>query len=59
MAKNNNLKDFLRDFEIKHIAPLIKQASIFYEAIKKYELANNLHLWNENFESYIIGKVGA
>lgn len=50
-------EDFMRDFQIKYIAPLTKQAVVFYNAIKEYETTGNLMKWNKDFESYII-KVG-
>lgn len=49
-------EDFLRDFEVKNIAKLEKQAIVFYEAIKAYELEGNLYKWNKDFKSYIIDK---
>lgn len=49
-------EDFLRDFEVRIIAKLIKQAAVFFDAIKVYEIEGNLYKWNKDFTSYIIDK---
>jgi hypothetical protein len=47
-------EDFIRDFEINKVAPLIKQAVVFYNAIKSYEQENSIAKWNKDFTTYII-----
>ena len=51
-------EDYIRSFEVDVVAPLIKQATVFYRAIKDYEDRNELYKWNKDFSSYIIGKDG-
>lgn len=47
-------EDFLRDLNIKNISPLMKQATVFYDAIKSYEMANDIHKWNKDYKAWII-----
>lgn len=47
-------EDFLRDFNFSVLPIYTKQALVFYEATKKYELENDIHKWNNDFEDYVI-----
>lgn len=47
-------EDFLRDFGFTKLAPLMKQAVVFYNATREYEAHNDIHKWNKDFGSYII-----
>lgn len=55
IANNDeHYEDFLRDFNVRNISLLIKQATVFYEAVKQYEDNGDLRKWNKDFKSYII-----
>ena len=47
-------EDFIRNFSIEIVAPLIKQASVLSKAIYSYEKHNDISKWNKDFEYWII-----
>ena len=47
-------EDFIRNFSIQIVAPLIKQASVLSKAIYSYEKHNDISKWNKDFEYWII-----
>lgn len=47
-------EDFIREFEVEIIAPLVKQAVVFYNAIKEYEKAGDIRKWNKDYESFVL-----
>lgn len=47
-------EDFLRSFEVEQIAKFMKQVTVFYQAIKDYENANQIFKFNKDFEAWII-----
>lgn len=51
-------EDYLRDFSFNKVVPLMKQAIVFYNAIRSYENNGDLIKWNDDFESFIIDKGG-
>lgn len=52
--ESEGFEDFLRDFNIKHITPMLKQITVFYNQIKAYSDNRDLHKWNRDFESWLI-----
>lgn len=59
-ATNGDLayEDYLREFNVKNLAPMVKQATTLYTAIKSYETSNDLHKWNKDFKSWVIKDFG-
>lgn len=51
---SESFEDFLRDFNVRNIVPMLKQATVFYEQIKAYADNNDLHKWNKDFEAWVI-----
>lgn len=51
---NEGFEDFLRDFNIKYISPMLKQCIVFYNASVSYERNNAIYKWNKDFEAYIL-----
>lgn len=47
-------EDFIREFEIEVIAPMEKQAVVFYDAIKEYEKAGDIRKWNKDYTAFIL-----
>lgn len=52
--QDEGFEDFLRDLNINSISPMIKQSTVFYEAIKSYESANDVHKWNKDYKAWVI-----
>lgn len=54
--ENNDLmyEDFIRSFQVDIIAPMVKQSVVFYNAIKEYEISNDIRKWNKDFDDWII-----
>lgn len=50
-------EDFVRDYEIKYVAPLMKQGIIFYNAIKQYIELKDINKWNKDYSSFIIPEI--
>lgn len=46
-------EDFLRDVNVKQIAPMLHQLIVFQRAVKEYEDEGAIAKWNKDFESYI------
>lgn len=53
---DEGFEDYLRDFNVKNISPLLKQLVVFYRATLDYEKANDIHKWNNDFKKYIISE---
>lgn len=51
---DEGFEDYLRDLNLSHISPMLKQAMVFYNATKDYELHNALYKWNKDFYAWII-----
>ena len=51
---NESFEDFLRDVNVKQIAPMMHQLVVMYQAVKEYEDEGSIAKWNKDFESYII-----
>lgn len=47
-------EDFIREFQVEEVAPMVKQAVVFYQAISEYEKANDIRKWNKDYESFIL-----
>lgn len=55
---NEAFEDFLRELNVKSIAPMMHQLAVFYTAIKEYESEGAAAKWNKDFKSYIIPEFG-
>lgn len=51
---NESFEDFLRDVNVKQIAPMMHQLVVMYQAVKEYEDEGSTAKWNKDFVSYII-----
>ena len=49
-------EDFTRDFEIRVVAPYIKQMIVLYNAALDYERENSIAKFNDNFESFLLNE---
>lgn len=47
-------EDWLRNFNIDEISPMLKQATVFYNQVKAYAENRDIHKWNKDFKSWII-----
>lgn len=50
---DESYEDFLRDLNKGPITQLIKQITVFYQAIKQYEDTQDLHKWNKDFKAWV------
>lgn len=50
---DESYEDYLRDLNKGPLTQLIKQITVFYQAIKQYEDTHDLHKWNKDFKAWI------
>lgn len=51
---DEGFEDFLRELNVSNISPMLKQAMVFYNATREYQLSNDIHKWNKDFYAWII-----